>query len=189
MTDQEKQEPLSILKDPGLLDIILDHLHRCGVVGEDTNLLVAWLVSLSRKLERPLGLCIRSRNAAGKSYLLQAVAAFIPEEDKLEFCTLTPQALARIQESELEHKALFITEASSQLLDQSRSMEAPVALFFGSASNLTDEEILTHLLVLNMDESPEQTRRIHEAQKHAHTLEGIIEARECPRVICCQQNV
>src|SRR5205814_1690625 len=148
-----------------LFDIILDHLHRCGVVGEDTNLLVCWLVSLSRKLDTPLGVCLRSRSAAGKSYLLEAVAAFVPEEDERHYTVLGPQALFYMPEKELEHKALFLTEdiaraganyplksiqsdgkivvastikdkTSGHIVTQSKSIKGPLALFLVSTSRL-----------------------------------------------------
>ena len=110
LSPEEETEALRILKSPKLLDVVLEDLHRCGLVGEDTNLAVAWLASLSRKLEKPLGVCVMSRSAAGKSSLLEAVAEFAPEEDCHQYTALTPQALFHMPEDELVHKALFVAE-------------------------------------------------------------------------------
>jgi DNA primase len=110
LSPEEEAEALKILKSPKLLDVVIQDLHRCGLVGEETNLSVAWLVSLSRKLDRPLGVCVMSRSAAGKSSLLEAVAQFVPEEDRHQYTALTPQALFHMPENELTHKALFVAE-------------------------------------------------------------------------------
>jgi DNA primase len=110
MSPEEETEALKILKSPKLLDVVIQDLHRCGLVGEETNLSVAWLVSLSRKLDRPLGVCVMSRSAAGKSSLLEAVAQFVPDEDRHQYTALTPQALFHMPENELAHKALFVAE-------------------------------------------------------------------------------
>jgi hypothetical protein len=47
MSTAEEAEALALLKDPRLLDRILEDFTRCGVVGEETNKLVAYLASIS----------------------------------------------------------------------------------------------------------------------------------------------
>ena len=75
------------------------------------------------------------------------------------------------------------------MLTKTKMVKGPVAVFLTSTSRSIDDELLNRLLVLTIDESPEQTRRIHEAQRHAQTLEGILERRARPRLIALQQNV
>ena len=89
--------------DPRALpDRILADFTRCGVVGEETNKLVGYLAVVSRKLEEPLAVIVQSSSAAGKSSLMEAVLAFVPEEDKVKYsamtkgpCTLSPQPCVR----------------------------------------------------------------------------------------------
>jgi DNA primase catalytic core len=218
LSPQEEAEALAVLKNPRLLDVIIQDLHRCGLVGEDTNLAVAWLVSLSRKLEKPLGVCVMSRSAAGKSTLLEATARLVPDEDKHQYTALTPQALFHMPEDELKHKALFIAEDvgaegasyslktiqsdgelviactmkdenSGQMVTKTKIVHGPVALFLTSTSRSVDDELLNRLLVLTIDESAEQTDRIHAAQRHEQTLQGIIERRARPRLRRLHQNI
>ncbi|HHH43902.1 MAG TPA: toprim domain-containing protein, partial [Gammaproteobacteria bacterium] len=68
-----KADALSLLKAPDLLQRILDDFSRCGVVGEETNKLVAYLAATSRKLDKPLAVMVQSSSAAGKSSLMEAV--------------------------------------------------------------------------------------------------------------------
>ena len=218
MPPEEEMKALALLREPRLLDLVLADLHKCGLVGEDTNLVVAWLVSLSRKLEKPLGVCVMSRSAAGKSSLLEAIAQFVPDEDRHQYTALTPQALFHMAENELRHKALFVAEDvgaegaayslktiqsdgqlvmactmkdenTGHMMTKTKIVKGPLALFLTSTSRSIDDELLNRLLVLTIDEGPEQTRRIHEAQRHAQMLEGIMERRARPRIVRMHQNV
>jgi hypothetical protein len=218
LTADEESEAMALLRHPRLLDHVLADLHKCGLVGEDTNLVVAWLVAVSRKLDRPLGVCVMSRSAAGKSSLLEAVGRIIPDEDKHQYTALTPQALFHMPEKELQHKALFVAEdvgaegaayslktmqsdgqlimacttkdeATGQMMTKTKLVRGPVAVFLTSTSRSIDDELLNRLLVLSIDESPEQTQRIHQAQRYARSLEGIMERRVRPRIVKRQQNL
>jgi hypothetical protein len=57
---------------------------RCGVVGEETNKLVGYIAAVSRRLEAPLAVVVQSSSIAGKSSLMDAVLAFVPEEDRVQ---------------------------------------------------------------------------------------------------------
>ncbi|MBK9219763.1 MAG: hypothetical protein IPL70_16010 [Uliginosibacterium sp.] len=57
--------------------------------GETTNKLVGYLAAVSRKLDRPLGVVVQSSSAAGKTTLMDAWLAFLPEEDKVK-CGCAP---------------------------------------------------------------------------------------------------
>ena len=215
---EEERAALDLLRHPRMLDMVLADIHKCGLVGEDTNLLVAWLVSLSRKLDKPLGVCVMSRSAAGKSSLLEAIAKFVPEEDRHQYTALTPQALFHMGENELMHKALFVAEDvgaegaayslktiqsdgqlvmactmkdenTGHMMTKTKIVKGPLALFLTSTSRSIDDELLNRLLVLTIDEGPEQTRKIHEAQRHAQMMEGIMERRARPRIVRMHQNV
>ena len=89
MTDDEIQQALELLKSPDLLNRILDDFARCGVVGEETNKLVGYLAACSRELDRPLAVMVQSSSAAGKSSLMEAVLAFIPPEERIQYSAMT----------------------------------------------------------------------------------------------------
>src|SRR5690606_739301 len=78
MTEGERERAMALLRDPRLLERIVEDLERCGLVGETTNKLVTYLAAVSRKQERPLAVLIQSSSAAGKSALMNAVLALVP---------------------------------------------------------------------------------------------------------------
>jgi len=200
LTEQQRADAMALLRDPNLLTRVVDDLAAGGVVGEETNKLVAYLGATSRKLQKPLAVLVRSSSSAGKSSLMDAVLAFIPEEEKLVFSAMTGQALYYL-EGDMKHKVLAIAEeegtasaaqplkllqsdgklkrlapgkdpTGARIVTQTYEVEGPVALLSTTTAIEVDDELLNRCIELTVDESREQTRRIHEAQRAFETLEG-----------------
>jgi len=217
MADAERDAALALLKSPDLSARILSDFAACGLVGEETNKLVGYLAAVSRKLDRPLGVVIQSSSAAGKSSLMDAVLAFVPEEDKVKYSAMTGQSLFYMGETNLKHKALAIVEeegasrasyalkllqsegeltiastgkdpASGNLITQQYRVEGPVALLITTTARDIDDELMNRCLVLAVDEGREQTRAIHQVQRDRRTLQGLIARREKDALITLHQN-
>jgi len=217
MSEPEREAALALLRAPDLIERILAHFAACGLVGEETNKLVGYLAAVSRKLERPLGVVIQSSSAAGKSSLMDAVLAFVPEEDKVKYSAMTGQSLFYMGETNLKHKALAIVEeegaskasyalkllqsegeltiastgkdpVSGNLITQQYRVEGPVALMVTTTARDIDEELMNRCLVLSVDEGREQTRAIHQLQRDKRTLQGLIARRDKEALIALQQN-
>ncbi|MCF6193139.1 MAG: CHC2 zinc finger domain-containing protein, partial [Kangiellaceae bacterium] len=110
LSTEEETQALELLRSPDLLNQILSDFNRAGVVGEETNKLVGYLAAVSRKLDDPLAIIIQSTSAAGKSALMNAVLAMIPEEEKIQYSAMTGQSLFYMGETNLKHKILAIAE-------------------------------------------------------------------------------
>lgn len=203
LSAQEREAALGLLRSPDLLGRILADFAACGVVGEETNKLVGYLAAVSRKLENPLAVIVQSTSAAGKSALMEAVLAFVPPEERVKYSALTGQALYYLGgESNLKNKILAIVEEegaekasyalkllqsegelsiastgkdphTGRMVTQEYRVEGPVMIFLTTTAVDIDEELLNRCLVLTVDESREQTRRIHAQQRARYTLEGI----------------
>ena len=110
MTEEERAEAMALLCDPNLATRIVEDLGRAGIVGEETNKLVTYLATTSRKLEEPLAVVIQSSSAAGKSSLMDAVLALMPEEERVQYSAMTGQSLFYMSGQDLKHKILAIVE-------------------------------------------------------------------------------
>lgn len=203
LSGAEEAEALALLKDPQLLDRILADFAACGVVGEETNKLVGYLAAVSRQLDRPLAVIIQSSSAAGKSSLMDAVLALMPDEDCVRYSAMTGQSLFYMGETNLKHKILAIAEEqgvasagyalkllqsdgqvtiastgkdpnTGLLVTHEYRVEGPVMLFLTTTAIDIDEELLNRCLVLTVNESREQTRAIHVLQRSRQTLEGLL---------------
>ena len=214
----EQSAALELLRDPKLLDRILEDFERCGVVGEHTNILLGYLAATSRKLEAPLAVVIQSTSAAGKSSLMEAVLRLMPEEEKVQYSAMTGQSLFYMGETNLQHKILAIVEeegaerasyalkllqsegeltiastgkdpATGRLVTQEYHVEGPVMIFQTTTAVDMDEELLNRCIVLTVDEGREQTRAIHERQRLSRTLEGVVARQERSQLYALHQNV
>jgi DNA primase len=107
---EEREEALQWLRAPNLIARLKEAFHLAGIIGEETNTLVAYLAGVSRKLERPLAIIIQSASAAGKSTLMDAVLSFFPEEDRIKYSAMTGQSLYYLGETNLQHKILAVVE-------------------------------------------------------------------------------
>ena len=217
MAEAERLAALALLTSPDLPARILADFAACGLVGEETNKLVGYLAAVSRKLDRPLGVVIQSSSAAGKSSLMDAVLAFVPDEDKVKYSAMTGQSLFYMGETNLKHKALAIVEEegasrasyalkllqsegeltiastgkdpdSGNLVTQQYRVEGPVALLVTTTARDIDEELMNRCLVLAVDEGREQTRAIHERQRARRTLDGLLAKHERQALIALHQN-
>ena len=200
LSEKEEQEAMALLKDPNLLDRILQDFETCGVVGEETNKLVGYLATVSRKLDKPLGVVIQSSSSAGKSWLMESILSFVPKEESVKYSAMTGQSLYYLGETDLNHKVLAVVEgegaerasyslklllsegelsiastgkdATGKLETKEYRIEAKIMLFVTTTSIDVDEELLNRCIVLTVDESREQTQAIQKLQRKMRTLKG-----------------
>ncbi|MFN2183181.1 MAG: DNA primase, partial [Anaerolineae bacterium] len=217
LDDKETKAALDLLQSPDLLDRIEQDLTRCGVVGEATNKQVAYLAALSRKLDRPLAVTIQSTSAAGKSSLMDAVLALVPEEERIKYSAMTGQSLFYMGETDLQHKILAIAEeegasnaayalkllqsegeltiastgkdpTTGELKTQAYQVKGPVMILLTTTAIDVDEELLNRCLVLTVDEGRAQTQAIHAAQRDRRTLQGLLAKADKQAILTLHQN-
>ena len=203
LTPEEREAALAWLREPNLIARLRAAFHQAGIIGEETNTLVAYLAGVSRKLERPLAIIIQSASAAGKTTLMDAVLSFFPEEERVKYSAMTGQSLYYLGETNLKHKILAVVEeagaekasyalkllqsegeltiastgkdpATGKMVTQEYHVEGPVMIFLTTTAIDLDEELQNRCLTLAVDESAEQTGRIHQLQRERRTLAGLI---------------
>jgi DNA primase len=217
MTTAQTQEALAFLRDEHLIERIMADVERVGLVGEPHNALVAYLACVSRKLGAPLAVLIQSTSAAGKSLLMDTVLALVPAEDRVHYSAMTGQSLFYLGETDLKHRILAIAEeegvrqaayalkvlqsqgeltiastgkdpATGMLVTQQYRVEGPVMLFLTTTAIDVDEELVNRCLVLTINESREQTRRILARQRSGRTLAGLVATSETESIRQRHQN-
>jgi DNA primase catalytic core len=207
LSPEEREEALAWLRAPDLVGRLRQAFRKAGIVGEENNALVAYLAGVSRKLDRPLAIIVQSASAAGKTTLMDAVLSFFPEEDRVKYSAMTGQSLYYLGETNLRHKILAVVEeagaekasyalkllqsegeltiastgkdpATGKMVTQEYRVEGPVTLFLTTTAIDLDEELQNRCLTLAVDESPEQTGRIHQLQRERRTLAGLVAKQE-----------
>jgi len=110
LTEQEREEAMSLLKSPNLLMKTNELIGLSGVIGEEVNRLLMYLIFTSRKREQPLHIISLGSSGIGKTYLQEKVGELIPTEDKLEITVLSENALYYFGQHELQHKLILIED-------------------------------------------------------------------------------
>lgn len=204
MSAAEREEAIAFLKAPDLIDLIRADFAAIGCVGDDTAMLIGYLVGLSRKLPEALAALYIARSGAGKSILQKQTIEFMPEEDLIVHTRVTQHALFYKDENALAYKALAIDEeeGAAEAAYALRSLQSagylsisstrtdpltgkqraedyrvngPTAIFLTTAHpEALDYETRNRFIMLTVDESKEQTRRILERQRWADTLAGLL---------------
>ncbi len=206
MTEAEHVAAMTWLRAPNLLDRIAADFDACGLVGEATNTLTAYLACVSRLLANPLAVLVQSSSAAGKTSLMDAVLGFMPKELCIRYSAMTGQSLYYMGQTDLKHRILALAEeegaarasyalkllqsdgeltmaatgkdpTTGALVTQEYHVEGPVMLMLTTTAIEVDEELMNRCLVLTVDEGAEQTRAIHARQRERRTLAGLL-ARE-----------
>jgi hypothetical protein len=217
LSDAEAAEALALLRLPDLVGRIVQDFETVGLVGEATNKLAGYLAAVSRKLDAPLAIVVQSSSAAGKSSLMDAVLAFVPDEEKVKYSAMTGQSLFYMGETNLKHKILAIAEeegasrasyalkllqsegeltiastgkdpATGNLVTQQYRVEGPVMIFLTTTAIEIDEELLNRCIVLSVDEGREQTEAIHRRQRARRTLDGLKARQDKLRLLRLHQN-
>jgi DNA primase len=110
ITAAARQTAVNELKKPKLLQRTGQLIQQCGIVGEEENSLIAYLVYTVRKQLVPLHVMFLGSSGSGKTYLQERISELIPEEDKLEITQITENALYYFKQEELKNKLLLIED-------------------------------------------------------------------------------
>ena len=218
MTADEEAEALAYLKKPDVLARVVKDLEVMGYVGEEVNKKIGYLITISRKLESPLSGVIISRAGAGKSRLMEVLADMVPPEDLVSYTRITPQALYYAENRSLKHKLMISGEdegllgsdyairelisskkiklavpvkdaAAGKMKTMEYEVEGPIALLFSTTNPEIHFENSTRCFTLTLDESAEQTMKVHYAQSVNRTMEGRVRAQAAREVRQLHRNI
>jgi hypothetical protein len=202
MSESDRAEALALLKRPDLLDQVARDVDALGYVGEETNKRLLYLVAVSRKLPDPLSAIVLSQSGAGKSGITEVIEKLTPSEDVVLLTRLTPQSLYYVEPGFLDKKLVIVEERYGSMeadysirVLQSRkkliaaapikdpqtgnmktrifTVEARAAFIEATTASAVNHENATRCFELTMDETAEQTRRIHERQRLMRTEAGL----------------
>lgn len=110
LTEQRRKKAISYLKSRNLMERTGRDITATGLVGEENNSLLMYLVFTSRLREQPLHVISLGASGTGKTYLQEKVSELIPEQDKLEITILSENAFYYFDRKELKHKLVLIED-------------------------------------------------------------------------------
>jgi DNA primase len=202
LSPAEQEEAEKYLTEPGLVRRLQDDMDALGYVGEEEAKLLVYLIATSRKLPRPLSGIIGSGSGAGKSFLAELAEQLTPPEDVVLFSKLSPQALYYLPEDYLSNKLLVLEERAGgegadyairtlqskdcltqivtlkdtetgQMAAKRFTVRGPIAYLETTTQSYLNQENTSRCFEIPLDESTDQTRRIHQHQRRARSLWGL----------------
>lgn len=110
LSPAQRQAAIQYLQQPHLLRRTSDDIGHSGIVGEETNRLIAYLVYSSRRQATPLHVMFLGASGSGKTYLQEKVSDLVPAEEKIEITQVTENAFYYFKQDELKGKLLLIED-------------------------------------------------------------------------------
>ncbi len=181
------------LKKKDLLKRTNQDIGKSGVIGEEINRLLMYLIFTSRKTNNPLHCISLGSSGVGKTHLQSKVSELFPEEDKVEITVLSANAFYYFNRTELQHKLILIEDLDGaeavlyplrELQTKKRitktvvhkdakgdtktihlTVEGPVSVAGCTTQESIYEDNSNRSFLLYIDESPEQDKRIMDYQR------------------------
>ncbi|SNB26241.1 conserved hypothetical protein [Flavobacterium psychrophilum] len=110
LTEKEIKEAREFLQTQNLIQETQNLIGKSGVIGEEINRLLMYLIFTSRKTNNPLHCISLGSSGTGKTHLQSSVSDLIPEEDKIEMTVLSANAFYYFNRTELSNKLILIED-------------------------------------------------------------------------------
>jgi hypothetical protein len=193
LSASEREDAVQFLESKNLLEHTNEMIGKSGVIGEEVNRLLMYLIFTSRKREHPLHIISLGSSGIGKTYLQEKVGELIPAEDKIEITVLSENALYYFGQRELQHRLVmiedldgaenvlyplrelqskkFITKTLAQKTTTGETktvhlkVEGPVSVAGCTTQEAVYEDNANRSFLIYIDESAEQDSRIMEYQR------------------------
>ncbi|WP_347924812.1 hypothetical protein [Pontimicrobium sp. SW4] len=203
----------TFLKKKDLLIKTNELIGKSGVIGEQNNRLLMYLIFTSRKTNSPLHCISLGSSGVGKTHLQSKVAELIPEEDKIEITVLSANAFYYFNRTELQHKLILIEDLDGaesvlyplrELQSKKRitktvvhkdtkgntktihlTVEGPVSVAGCTTQESIYEDNSNRSFLLYIDESAEQDQRIMNHQRFMSAGKINIQEQHASRDLLC----
>ncbi|TPG31096.1 hypothetical protein [Flavobacterium pectinovorum] len=193
LTPQAHEKAVEFLSKPQLLENINKLLEQNGIVGEEQNRMVLFVLASSYKMPYLMHAIVQGSSGEGKSHLINGIAQCMPQEDVMNMTRITSKSLYHYRDKELINKliviqdfdgldeeaqyafremqsAKFLTSSTvvKDIFGNNRGRIKQVQAHFASMTTTTKAEVyydnMSRSVILGVDESQAQTMRIIEKQ-------------------------
>lgn len=214
LTNEETEAAKEFLQQPNLIQRTTEYIGKSGVIGEELNRILMYIIFTSRKLNHPLHIVSLGSSGTGKTHLQEKVSELIPDEDKLEITTLSENAFYYFGQRELSHKLILIEDLDGainvlfplrELQSKKRisktvtfkdtrgitktitlTVEGPVSVAGCTTRERIYEDNANRSFLIYLDESTEQDNKIMQYQRELAA--GLINTDEQEKIKQLLQN-
>ena len=180
---------VSFLQQEKLLERFNQLLGDSGIVGEEANRLLLFVIATSYAMPKPLHALVQGSSGSGKTHLLLKVASLIPVEDTITLTRVTENSFYNYGENDLKNKLLCMEDldgmkdeaflafrelqsrgmltSSTSIKDETgnikgviKTVRGPIASMSATTKGEIYEDNMSRCFLVAVDETAEQTQRI-----------------------------
>jgi hypothetical protein len=102
-------QPPALAVEPRIMECFCQEVRRRGLVGEERNAAVLYLAVTSRLLDRQVSVGMKGHSSSGKSFTVETVTKFFPDDAIITFTAMSEKALI-YSDQDFRHRTLIVYE-------------------------------------------------------------------------------
>lgn len=206
---------IEFLKSKKLIEKINGLIGKSGIVGEETNRILLFLIASSYKMPDTLHALIQGSSGSGKTRLLKVISDLMPPEDVKRYTRVTDNsfynqdeyffvnklvcfedldglkedaqlAVRELQSNEILISSTSIKDKNGQISGGERVVRGPIASLSCTTKGEVYEDNVSRSFLIAVDESRKQTLRIIQYQNDSSA--GLISREEQHKTRAFVQN-
>lgn len=206
---------IAFLKQSDLIKRINELIGKAGIIGEETNRILLFVIASSYKMPDTLHGLIQGSSGSGKTRLQKVISHLMPDEDVKRYTRVTDNSFynqdeyffvnkllcfedldglkedAQLAVRELQSNEILITstsikDASGKISGGERTVRGPIASLACTTKGEIYEDNVSRSFLIAVDESREQTQKIIQYQNEISA--GLIEKKQQQSVADFLQN-
>lgn len=211
LNPREKEQCLTFLRKPNLIQNIDKLIEKSGVIGEENNRIVLFCIAASHKMPQTLHALVQGSSGSGKTHLIKQITNLMPSENVIRLTRVTESSFYNYGETELRGKLIVIEdydglkeeaeyafrelqsneeiisstsvkdERSGDIRASIRKVKGPIGSLSATTRSEIYEDNLSRCFVIAVDESSQQTHRIINYQNQVAA--GIIDKIKQEKVV------
>jgi len=206
---------IEFLKSDKLITKLNGLIGKAGIIGEETNRILLFIIASSYKMPDTLHALIQGSSGSGKTQLLKVISELMPPEDVKRYTRVTDNsfynqdeyffvhqlvcfedldglkedaqlAVRELQSNEILRTSTSIKDKHGQITGGERVVRGPIASLACTTKGEVYEDNVSRSFLIAVDESREQTLRVIRYQND--TAAGLISKDEQRKVRAFVQN-
>ena len=206
---------IEFLKQENLIQKINDLIGKSGVIGEETNRILLFVIASSYKMQDTLHGLIQGSSGSGKTRLLKVISHLMPDEEVKRYTRVTDNsfynqdeyffvnklicfedldglkedaqlAVRELQSNDILRTSTSVKDGSGKIGGAERTVRGPIASLACTTKGEIYEDNVSRSFLIAVDESREQTQKIINYQNEVSA--GLVDKEESKKVTTFVQN-
>jgi 5S rRNA maturation endonuclease (ribonuclease M5) len=112
LSETEKKLGMDLLCDKNVFDTILSHARKLGYAGQEENVLILFIVGISRFQKEPLSIYLTGESSSGKTAIVRLLEKMTLKEDIWKANSISPEVLYYVEEKKYKGKIFLMGEST-----------------------------------------------------------------------------